>query len=157
MQNLSTCLWFDTQALDAAKFYVGVFPNSRIVDTTYYLEGAPAPAGTVLTVQFLLDGTEYLALNGGPVFKFTPAISMVAYIDTQREIDLIWERLCEGGQPGNCGWLTDRYGVSWQIVPRPMLEMLRAADKQAAQRAFSAMMKMTKLDLPTLRRAFEGR
>jgi predicted 3-demethylubiquinone-9 3-methyltransferase (glyoxalase superfamily) len=156
MQNISTCLWFDTQALDAAKFYVGIFPRSHIVTTTHYLEGAPAPAGTVLTVQFSLDGTEYLALNGGPVFTFSPAISMVAYCDTQQEIDSLWQKLCDGGQPGNCGWLTDRFGVSWQIVPRPMIEMLNTNDKAASQRAFSAMMKMKKLDIAALRRAYAG-
>ncbi len=157
MQSLSTCLWFDSQAAEAAEFYVSVFPNSRVLETKYYLEGAPRPAGSVLTVRFTLNGTEYLALNGGPVFQFSPAISLVAYCDTQDEIDTLWRKLCDGGHEVECGWLTDRYGVSWQIVPRAMIEMLNTADKAASQRAFSAMLKMKKLDIAALQRAFKGR
>lgn len=156
MQNVSTCLWFDTQAAEAASFYVSVFPNSSIVDTKYYLEGAPLPAGTVLTVQFMLDGVEFMALNGGPHFKFSPAVSLVAYCDTQDEVDTVWQKLIEGGQGGQCGWLTDRYGVSWQIVPRPVLKLLNTADSAASQRAFSALMKMTKLDIAALQKSYDG-
>ena len=155
MQRISTCLWFDEEAHDAAAFYVSIFPNSRIVDTKYYLEGSPRPAGSVLTVQFTLDGTEYVALNGGPHFKFSPAISLVAHCDTQEEVDALWHKLSRGGQEGQCGWLTDKYGVSWQIVPRALLELLNTADTAASQRAVSAMMKMTKLDIAALRRAYE--
>ena len=121
MQSTSTCLRFDGQAEEAAKFYVSVFPNSRILDTKFYLEGAPSPAGSVLTVRFTLDGTEYLALNGGPHFTFSPAVSLVAYCDTQQQVDTLWSKLLAGGQESQCGWLTDRFGVSWQVVPRPML------------------------------------
>jgi predicted 3-demethylubiquinone-9 3-methyltransferase (glyoxalase superfamily) len=156
MQNVSTCLWFDSQAEEAAAFYVSLFPNSSIVDTKHYLEGTPRPAGSVLTVQFTLDGTEYVALNGGPQFKFSPAMSLVAYCDTQKEVDTLWRKLCEGGQEGQCGWLTDKYGVSWQIVPRAMLKLLDTSDKAASQRAFSAMMKMKKLDIAALQRAYDG-
>ena len=156
MQRTSTCLWFDGQAQEAAEFYVNLFPNSRIIDTTYFLEGAPQPAGSVLTVRFTLEGTEYLALNGGPEFHFTPAMSVIAYCDTQEEVDRLWGALGHRGQTGQCGWLTDRYGVSWQIVPRGLIEMVGAADRAAAQRAFSAMMEMTKLDIAALKRAYAG-
>lgn len=124
MQRVSTCLWFDEQAQGAADFYVSLFPNSRILDTKYYLEGSPRPAGSVLTVQFTLDGTEYVELDGGPHFKFSPAVSLVANCSTQEEVDTLWRKLSEGGQEGQCGWLTDKYGVSWQIVPRELLKLL---------------------------------
>ena len=155
MQKVRTCLWFDDQAQEAAAFYMSLFPNSRIIDTKYYLEGSPRPAGSVLIVQFTLDGTEYVALNGGPHFKFSPAVSLVAYCDTQEEVDTLWHTLSEGGQKGQCGWLTDRYGVSWQIVPRALLKLLNTSDSAASQRAFAAMMKMTKLDIAALQRAYE--
>ena len=109
-----------------------------------------------MTVQFTLDGREYVALNGGPQFKFSPAISLVAYCDTQEEVDTLWRKLSEGGQEGQCGWLTDKYGVSWQVVPRALLELLNTADNAASQRAVSAMMKMTKLDIAALQRAYEN-
>lgn len=157
MQSVSTCLWFDEQAEHAVAFYTGIFPNSRIVDTKYFLEGGPRPAGSVLTIQFTLDGTEYLALNGGPHFKFSPAISMVAYCDTQNELDVLWHKLTEGGEESQCGWLIDKFGVSWQVVPRPMLALLNTADTAASQRAFSAMMTMRKLDLTAIQRAYDGK
>ena len=155
MQTVSTCLWFDDQAQEAAAFYMSLFPNSRILDTKYYLEGSPRPAGSVLTVRFTLDGTEYVALNGGPHFKFSPAVSLVAYCDTQEEVDTLWQKLGEGGQESQCGWLTDRYGVSWQIVPRELLRLLNTSDSSASQRAFSAMMKMGKIDIAAMQRAYE--
>jgi predicted 3-demethylubiquinone-9 3-methyltransferase (glyoxalase superfamily) len=156
MQRVSTCLWFDDQALEAARFYVSLFSNSRVIDTTYYLEGAPRPAGSVLTVQFALDDTEYVALNGGPQFQFSPAISLVAYCDTQEEVDALWRRLGEGGRESQCGWLTDKYGVSWQVVPRALLRLINTSDAAASQRAMSAMMSMTKLDIAALERAYRG-
>jgi predicted 3-demethylubiquinone-9 3-methyltransferase (glyoxalase superfamily) len=156
MQKVSTCLWFDSEAEEAAAFYVSLFPNSRIVDTKRYLEGTPRPAGSVMTVQFTLDGAECVALNGGPHFTFSPAISLVANCDTQEEVDTLWRKLSEGGHEGQCGWLTDRYGVSWQVVPRALLKLLNTADKAASQRAVSAMMKMTKLDIAALQHAYEG-
>jgi len=155
MQTVSTCLWFDDQAEEAVAFYTSLFRNSRVIDTKYYLEGAPRPAGSVLTIQFTLDGTEYLALNGGPQFKFSPAVSLVAYCDTQEEVDALWRRLCEDGQANQCGWLTDRYGVSWQIVPRKLLQLLNTSDRAASQRAFAAMMKMTKLDIAAIQSAYD--
>jgi predicted 3-demethylubiquinone-9 3-methyltransferase (glyoxalase superfamily) len=156
MHKVSTCLWFDNQAEEAAAFYVSLFPNSRIIDTKHYLEGTPRPAGSVMTVQFALDGAEYVALNGGPQFKFSPAISLVAYCDTQQEVDTLWRKLSDGGQEGQCGWLADKYGVSWQVVPRALLKLLNTADNAASQRSVAAMMKMTKLDIAALQRAYEN-
>jgi len=156
MQRVSTCLWFDDQAQDAAEFYVSLFPNSRIIDTNYNLEGSPRPAGSVLTVTFSLDGTEYMGLNGGPVFTFSPAISLVAHCDTQEELDVLWRSLSEGGQEGQCGWLTDRYGVSWQVVPRMLQALLNTKNTAASQRMFTAMLGMTKLDIAALQRAYDG-
>jgi len=156
MQSVSTCLWFDDQAQEAVAFYMSLFPNSRIIDTKYCLEGAPRPAGSVLTIQFTLDGTEYLALNGGPQFKFSPAVSLVAYCDTQDETDALWRKLADGGQESQCGWLTDKYGVSWQIVPRFLLKLLNTSDRAASQRAFAALMKMKKIDMAAVQRAYEA-
>jgi len=156
MQKISPCLWFDGQAEEAAHFYVSVFKNSRIVRKTRYVEGLPRPAGTVLTVQFILDDEEFVALNGGPQFKFSPAISLVAYCDTQQEVDTLWRKLTEGGEEGQCGWLTDKYGVSWQVVPRALIEMLTKTDAAASQRAVAAMLNMKKLDISALKRAYEN-
>jgi predicted 3-demethylubiquinone-9 3-methyltransferase (glyoxalase superfamily) len=156
MQTLGTCLWFDTQAEEAAAFYVSLFKDGRLGGITYYQEGGPRPAGTVLTVRFLLDGREFVALNGGPQYAFTPAMSLVVHCDTQEEVDETWGQLCEGGEAWPCGWVKDRFGVSWQVVPKGFMEMLASPDRAAVQRAFSAMMGMKKLDLPALRRAFEG-
>jgi predicted 3-demethylubiquinone-9 3-methyltransferase (glyoxalase superfamily) len=157
MQRIYTCLWFDDQALEAASFYISVFPNSRILDIKYYLDGAPRPPGSVLTVLFELDGVLHLALNGGPIFEFSPAMSLVANCDAQDEIDNLWRRLSDGGQEGQCGWLTDRFGVSWQIVPRALPALINSADVAASQRAFSALMRMTKLDIAALQRAYENK
>lgn len=156
MQKVSPCLWFDGQAEEAANFYVSVFKNSRIISTTHYLEGLPQPAGSVMTVQFILDGEEFVALNAGPHFKFSPAISFVATCDTQDEVDELWRKLSEGGEEEQCGWLKDKYGVSWQIVPKAFIEILSKTDNAASQRAISAMLKMKKLDISVLRRAYEN-
>ena len=155
MQTVSTCLWFDDQAEEAVALYMSLFPNSRIIDTKYYLEGSPRPAGSVLTIRFTLDGTEYVALNGGPHFHFSPAMSLVAYCDTQEQVDTLWHALTKGGQESQCGWLTDRYGVSWQIVPRALLGLLNTPDAAASRRAFSAMMTMTKIDIAAMQRAYD--
>lgn len=155
MQTVSTCLWFDDQAQEAVAFYMSLFPNSRIIDTKYYLEGSPRPAGSVLTIRFTLDGTEYVALNGGPHFSFSPAVSLVAYCDTQKQVDTLWRELTKGGQESQCGWLTDRFGVSWQIVPRALLGLLNTSDRAASQRAFSAMMTMRKIDIAALQHAYD--
>jgi predicted 3-demethylubiquinone-9 3-methyltransferase (glyoxalase superfamily) len=156
-QHVSTCLWFNGKAKDAADFYVGLFPNSRVLEVTYFPEGAPLPAGTVLTVLLSLDGTEYLFLNGGPQYTLSPAVSLLAQCATQDEVDRLWAELCDGGQPVQCGWLTDRFGVSWQVVPTAMFPLLFSkTDPAAAQRAFLAMMQMIKLDLPAIQRAYDG-
>jgi predicted 3-demethylubiquinone-9 3-methyltransferase (glyoxalase superfamily) len=157
-QHVSTCLWFSSgKAKDAADRYVGLFPNSRILQVTYFPEGAPVPAGTVLTVRLTLDGTEYLFLNGGPQHTLTPAASLAAQCASQAEVDRPWDALCEGGTLLQCGWLTDRFGVSWQVVPTPMFDLLFSkTDKAAAGRAFLAMMQMVKLDLPAIQRAYDG-
>ena len=158
MDKLGTCLWFDHEADEAAKFYVSIFKNSRIVSTSRYPEGPPAPerAGSVLTVQFVLDGREFMALNGGPQYKFTPAVSIVVHCDTQAEVDEIWEKLTAGGEEVQCGWLTDRFGLSWQVVPKEFMQMMGSDDKAAVARAVRAMLPMKKLDLAVLRRAFDA-
>jgi predicted 3-demethylubiquinone-9 3-methyltransferase (glyoxalase superfamily) len=157
MQRIGPCLWFDGQAEEAADFYVSVFKDSRIIGTTDYLEGSPAPfhRGTALTVRFALDGVEFVALNGGPEFAFSPAVSFVAGCETQEEVDHLWRRLSDGGEEGQCGWLTDKYGVSWQVVPTAAFEMLGATDRAAAQRVFSAILTMKKIDLAALQRAYD--
>ena len=156
MQKLSYCLWFDGKAEEAARLYVSAFKDSRIVNTARYLEGSPGTPGSVMTVEFILNGERFLALNGGPQFAFTPAISIVANCDTQAEIDDLWEKLSREGQEAQCGWLTDKFGVSWQVVPTALGEMMSSTDKAAAQRAFSAMLGMKKLDIAALRRAYEN-
>lgn len=156
MPGISTCLWFDREAEAAANFYVSIFPNSYIVATTHYVEGLPQPAGTVMTVRFVLDGSEFIALNGGPQFHFTPAISFVASCSTQAEIDALWAQLGAGGREDPCGWLSDRYGVTWQIVPRRLLQVFEVGDPVAAQRVALAMHTMRKLDLAALERAYAG-
>ena len=156
MQRITPYLWFDHQAEAAADFYVDVFEDSRVLEVTRYLENSPGPAGSVVTVRMDLDGLEVTALNGGPVFTITPAVSLVVTCETQEEIDRLWERLTDGGEEVQCGWLTDRFGVSWQIVPAGLDAMLNSPDRAAAQRANDAMLKMIKLDIAELRRAFEG-
>jgi predicted 3-demethylubiquinone-9 3-methyltransferase (glyoxalase superfamily) len=133
MQKLSPCLWFDDAAEDAANFYVSIFKNSRIVDTARFPEGAPRPAGMVMTVRFILDGQEFLALNGGPEYTFSPAISLVAYCESQQELDDLWEKLSAGGEEVQCGWLQDKFGVSWQIVPKVLMAMWSGADAAATR------------------------
>jgi predicted 3-demethylubiquinone-9 3-methyltransferase (glyoxalase superfamily) len=149
-------LWFDSEAEEAAAFYCSVFKNSRILSTTRYPEGAPGPAGTVMTVDFELDGERFVGINGGPQFPFTEAVSFQIDCEDQAEVDYFWERLTEGGQEIQCGWLKDRYGLSWQVVPKGMEEIFDDADPARAQRAFKAMESMVKLDVATLRAAADG-
>lgn len=156
VRNVSPCLWFDGKAEAAANFYVSVFPNSRILGATPGLEDAPCPPGSVLAIRFCLDGEEFTAINGGPEFTFSPAVSFVARCATQAGVDRLWSRLCDGGQEGRCGWLTDRFGVSWQVVPDALMAMINSADKAAAQRAFTEMMSMKKLDIARLQRAYDN-
>ena len=161
MQKITPFLWFDSQAEEAAKFYVSIFENSAIGTLTRYgregFEVHGRPEGSVMTVSFRLADQEFTALNGGPYFKFTEAISFVVKCETQAEVDRYWERLSQGGdeQAQQCGWLKDKFGVSWQIVPAALFEMLSGADKEKSGRAMQAMLQMKKLDLPTLRRAYE--
>lgn len=149
MQSISPFLWFDGAAEEAAQFYVSVFPEAEIVDTM------PGPGGTVLGVTFKLLGLKYTALNGGPQYHFTPAVSFFVPCDTQDEIDHLWDRLVEGGTPQKCGWLTDRFGLSWQIVPSVLGRLLGDRDRDKAGRVFEAMMGMAKFDIATLTRAHE--
>lgn len=156
MDRITPCLWFDTEAEDAAEFYTSVFPNSRIVHVSHYGSAGPRPEGMVMEVEFELDGRSFLALNGGPDFRFTEAISLQADCKDQAEVDRLWETLSEGGEEGPCGWLKDRYGVSWQIVPSRMYELIADPDPERAQRAVSAMLQMGKLDIAELERAADG-
>jgi predicted 3-demethylubiquinone-9 3-methyltransferase (glyoxalase superfamily) len=157
-QKVSTCLWFDTEAEAAARFYVSLFENSRITALSRYGKGARMPEGTVLVVTFELAGTEFMALNGGPLFPFTEAMSMAVHCDTQGEIDRLWDALtAEGGKAVQCGWLKDRFGLSWQIAPARIRDMMRDADQTKADRALAAVMTMVKIDIAALEAAYEGR
>lgn len=155
-QKITPCLWFDDQAEEAVAFYVSVFPHARILEVTHFGEAGPRPADMVLTVSFELEGQEYMALNGGPQYSFTPAISLVVSCESQEEVDDLWGKLTAGGQEVQCGWLTDRFGLSWQIVPRVLDEMLADEDTQKAQRVMAAMLQMIKIDIAALRRAYDG-
>jgi predicted 3-demethylubiquinone-9 3-methyltransferase (glyoxalase superfamily) len=156
MSKIAPCLWFDGNAEEAANLYVSLLPDSRIDRVTRAPADNPStPAGAVLLVDFSLAGQQFLGLNGGPQFRFTEAVSFAIHCDDQAEVDRLWDALTrDGGEPGQCGWLKDRFGVSWQIVPKAMLEMLAAPDAAAVARVFNAMMHMTKLDIARLRRAF---
>ncbi len=156
MTPISPFLWFDTEAEEAAAFYVSLFPNSRIVGVQR-LEGAPGPEGKALTVDFELDGRPFVALNGGPQYRFTEAFSLAIRCDTQAEVDRLWDKLtADGGEPGPCGWLKDRWGLSWQVVPKVMFELLADPDRARADRAMQAMLKMGKLDSAALLAAADG-
>ena len=156
MQSITPSLWFDTEAEDAANFYVSVFKNSQVLNVSRYGEAGPRPAGTVMTVDFELDGQGFIALNGGPDFPFTEAVSLQVNCETQEEVDRYWSVLSEGGEEGPCGWLKDRYGLSWQIIPVALTELLNDPDAARAQRAMAAMLQMKKIDIAALRAAAEG-
>jgi predicted 3-demethylubiquinone-9 3-methyltransferase (glyoxalase superfamily) len=156
VQKLTPCLWFDTEGEEAATFYTSVFPNSKILEITHYGSAGPRTEGTVMTVSFELDGQKFLALNGGPDFKFNEAISFEVSCDGQEEVDSFWSKLSEGGEEGPCGWLKDRFGVSWQIVPTVLVELLADPDQEKAQRVMAAMLKMRKIDVDELERAAEA-
>jgi predicted 3-demethylubiquinone-9 3-methyltransferase (glyoxalase superfamily) len=151
--NISISLWFDGQAEDAARFYTSVFPDSEIGNILRYGEAGPGPAGSVVTVAFRIGGQEFVALNGGPQFTFTEAVSFVINCTTQEEVDEYWARLTEGGEEQPCGWLKDRFGVSWQVIPARLMELLSDPNPGRAQRATEAMLKMTKIDIAALERA----
>jgi predicted 3-demethylubiquinone-9 3-methyltransferase (glyoxalase superfamily) len=160
IQKITPFLWFDSQAEEAAHFYTSIFKNSRIASVARYdEEGARAagrPKGSVMTVSFELDGQEFTALNGGPLFKFTEAISFVVSCETQEEVDSFWEKLAAGGHEVQCGWLKDRFGLSWQVVPTILPEMLQDKDPEKSKRVMAAMLTMKKLDIAALRKAYEG-
>ena len=157
MPTITPCLWFDTQAEDAATFYVSVFKNSRIVSTSHYGEAGPREAGMVLTVQFELDGQPFTALNGGPEFTFDEAISFQIDCTSQDDVDYYWERLtADGGQDGPCGWVKDKFGVSWQVVPDELEKLLADPDQGRAQRAMAAMLQMRKIDIAAVREAADA-
>jgi predicted 3-demethylubiquinone-9 3-methyltransferase (glyoxalase superfamily) len=153
MHKITPFLWFNDNAEEAVNFYVSIFKNSKIGSVSRYGDGGPKPKGMVMTMTFQLDGQELMALNGGPEFPFSEAISFFVNCETQQEVDELWERLSEGGEKGRCGWLKDRYGLSWQIVPSALGELLNHKDGAKAKRAMEAMLQMDKIDIETLRRA----
>ncbi len=155
-QKITPNLWFDIEAEEAAEFYTSVFENSRIVNVTRYTEAGPREAGMVMTVDFELDGQRFTGINGGPEFKFDEAVSFMIDCEDQEEVDYFWERLTEGGEESMCGWLKDRYGLSWQVVPAGMEELFADSDPKRAERAMQAMLTMRKLDIDELRRAADG-
>ncbi|MFI7112022.1 VOC family protein [Nonomuraea sp. NPDC050227] len=156
MQKITTYLWFDNQAEEAAEFYTSIFADSRILDVQRYQEGGPGPAGQAMMVSFELAGQRFLALNGGPQFTFTEAISLYVDCASQEEVDDLWARLTDGGEESQCGWLKDRYGLSWQIVPRALQELMSVPDPAAAQRVVQAMLGMRKIEIKGLEDAAKG-
>jgi predicted 3-demethylubiquinone-9 3-methyltransferase (glyoxalase superfamily) len=156
LQKISPFLWFDNQAEEAARFYTSVFKNSRMGAVTRYGESGPGPQGSVMTVAFELEGQEFMALNGGPDFKFTEAVSFVVHCENQQEVDEMWEKLSAGGSEIQCGWLKDKYGLSWQIVPTVFFEMIQDGDAERKERVMKAMFQMTKLDIAALEAAYHG-
>ncbi len=156
MQKIRPFLWFDDNAEEAINFYVSVFDDAEITDVSRYPEGSPGPAGTVMSMVFRMEGQEFLALNGGPLFTFSEAISFFVSCETQEEVDRLWAALSEGGEEQPCGWLRDRFGLSWQIVPSVLGELLGGSDPEGSQRAMQAMLKMKKLDIQALKDAYVG-
>jgi predicted 3-demethylubiquinone-9 3-methyltransferase (glyoxalase superfamily) len=154
-QKISTFLWFDNNAEEAANLYLSIFKNSKILNVVRYGDTGPGPKGSVMTISFQLEGQEFTGLNGGPAFKFSEAVSLVVHCDTQEEVDEYWEKLSAGGTTQQCGWLKDKFGLSWQIVPDVLMELLQDKDPSRARRVMTAMMKMTKIDIKTLMKAAE--
>jgi predicted 3-demethylubiquinone-9 3-methyltransferase (glyoxalase superfamily) len=156
MRKITPFLWFDGQAEEAAKFYCSIFKNSKIIDTRRYGNAGPGTKGSVMTVTFRLDGEEFIALNGGPHFQFTPAISLFVRCRTQREVDRLWQKPSQGGKEVQCGWLTDKYGLSWQIVPEILGKLLADKDPAKSERVMQAMLQMVKLDIKALQQAYKN-
>ncbi len=156
-QKITPCLWFDFKAEEAVAHYLSIFENSGVVSTALYGDAGPGPKGAVMTILFEIEGQRFLALNGGPQFVFTPAISLIVDCATQAEVDALWERLGEGGKPGQCGWLTDKFGVSWQIVPSLIPRIIESGDAATIERVMRAIMPMTKLDIAKLQQAYEAK
>ena len=161
MQKITPFLWYDDKAEEAANLYCSIFKNSRVGKVTRYEEEAAQatgrPAGSAMTVEFELEGQKFVALNGGPHFKFTEAVSFVVNCETQEEVDYFWEKLSEGGQESQCAWLKDKHGLSWQVVPTILVELLQDKDAEKSHRVMKAMLQMKKIDIPTLKRAAEGK
>jgi predicted 3-demethylubiquinone-9 3-methyltransferase (glyoxalase superfamily) len=155
MPKITPFLWFDNRAEEAMNFYVSIFKNSKILSVSRYGEGGPGEKGTVMTGTFQLDGQEFFALNGGPEFTFTPAISFFVNCETQQEVDELWDKLSEGGEKGRCGWLKDKYGLSWQIIPSVLGELMQDKDAEKANRVMQAMLQMDKIDIKILKQAYE--
>jgi predicted 3-demethylubiquinone-9 3-methyltransferase (glyoxalase superfamily) len=155
-QKITTFLWFDGKAEEAANHYVSIFKNSKILNVARYGDAGPGPKGSVMTVQFQLEGQEFIALNGGPQFKFTEAISLVVSCDTQAEVDELWSKLSAGGEEGPCGWLKDKFGLSWQIVPSALGKMMADKDPKKSNRVMEAMLQMRKMDIARLEQAYRG-
>jgi predicted 3-demethylubiquinone-9 3-methyltransferase (glyoxalase superfamily) len=157
VQKITPFLWFDGRAEEAANFYTSIFKNSKIQSVSRYGDAGPGPKGSVMLTKFLIDGQEFTALNGGPQFTFSPAISFLVHCETQGEVDELWERLSEGGIKRNCGWLQDKFGVSWQIVPTILSKLLGDKDPEKSRRVMKAMLQMNKIEIEPLKRAYEGR
>jgi len=155
-QQITPFLWFDDNADEAVNFYLSIFKDSRLLDTKRYDEAGPGPKGTIMTATFELNGQQFIALNGGPRYKFTEAVSFVVKCETQEEIDYYWDKLLDGGEPQRCGWLKDRFGLSWQIVPAQLSELFGGNDPQRAGRVMQAMMQMVKFDIAKLKQAYDG-
>ncbi|HEX6305391.1 MAG TPA: VOC family protein [Anaerolineales bacterium] len=156
MQKITPFLWFEDQAEEAANFYTAIFKNSKIESVTRYGEAGPGPEGSAMTVSFELEGLQFTALNGGPEFNFTEAVSFLVDCKSQDEVDYLWEKLTEGGEEGPCGWLKDKFGLSWQIIPTALTDMLSDPDPEKARRVTEAMLQMKKIDIPTLEQAYAG-
>ncbi|HXB99523.1 MAG TPA: VOC family protein [Terriglobales bacterium] len=156
MQRIVPFLWFDSNAEEAVNFYISVFKNSKILNIARYGDAGPGPKGTVMTMNFQLEGQDFMALNGGPYYTFSPAISFFVNCETQAEVDELWEKLTAGGSDVQCGWLRDKFGVSWQIIPRTLIELMQDKDPMKSQRVFKAMMGMIKIDIEGLKRAYRG-
>jgi predicted 3-demethylubiquinone-9 3-methyltransferase (glyoxalase superfamily) len=157
MQKIRPFLWFDSNAEEAMNFYTSIFKNSKIGQVRRYGDSGPGPKGSVMTATFQIEGLEFMALNGGPHYKITPAISLFVNCETQKEVDELWEKLSAGGETLQCGWLTDKFGVTWQIIPKTLGELLGDKDPQKSQRVMKAMMGMVKIDVEGLKRAYEGK
>ena len=155
MQKITTFLWFNGQAEEAMHFYVSIFKNSKVLSVTRYGDAGPGPKGSVMSATFQLEGQTFYALNGGPQYSFTPAISLFVNCETQQEVDELWEKLLQGGRPSRCGWLQDKYGLSWQIIPSVLGKMLGDKDPQKANRVMQAMLQMDKIDIKRLQQAYE--
>src|SRR6266478_4307517 len=156
MQKITPFLWFDSKAEEAANFYVSVFKNSKIVSIMRYGEAGPGPKGSVMSATFQLDGQDFIALNGGPMFTFSPAISFFVNCESQEEVDKLWEKLSEGGEKQRCGWLKDKYGLSWQIIPSALGKLLQDKDAEKPKRVMKAMLQMDKIDIQRLKQAYDG-